>query len=460
MRSDQLRDIALKLLQAALQAADAAEAVREHIAREGRRVSIAGVELELGQSSRVWVVGAGKASGTMAAAVEEVLGDCVAGGLVVVKDGHRVPTRRVTLREASHPVPDERSVQAARDILHVVASASHDDLIVCVFSGGGSSLLCLPVLGLSLRDKQEATQALLACGAGIDEINCVRKHLSEVKGGRLAQRARARHLVSLLVSDVIGDRPDVIASGPTSPDPTTFADALAVLRQFTLLDSLAGTAVLTVLEEGVQGKRPETPKPGDPIFSRVTNAVVASNRLSLRAAEDLARTLGFHTLVLSSRVRGEAREVARVVASLAWEIWERGVPVEPPACVLLGGETTVTLGDAYGLGGRNQELALAAALELPPSEEIVLLCAGTDGTDGPTDAAGAVVDGGSAARARFLGLEPRDFLRRHDAYHFFQRSGELLRTGPTGTNVMDIVILLVGGRHEADQDRMHDRASQ
>jgi hydroxypyruvate reductase len=458
MPSQELREVARELFRKALQAADAYGATVRALRRDGPAFLVAGRRIELGKSSRIHVVGAGKASAPMAAAVEDVLGDLVADGVVVAKEGHSVPLRRIAVREAGHPVPDQRGLRATEEVLRVIDASSPHDVILCLLSGGASALLVKPVSGLPLEEKQRLTQLLLACGASIEEINCVRKHLSAVKGGRLAQRAAPRQVISLIVSDVIGDRLDTIASGPTAPDPTTFDEALGVIGKYGLESKLEGLSVLEVLRKGAAGKRPETPKPSEPFFRRVSNVIVASNRLALEAAASHARELGFRTLVLTSCLRGEAKEAGKFIASIAWEVWQSGSPVEPPACLLFGGETTVRLGEAPGKGGRNQELALSACLELPPSEKVVLLCAGTDGTDGPTDAAGAMVDGKIAERARRAGLEPLAYLEAHDSYSFFERTGELLRTGPTGTNVMDLAILLVGGRHEADKDCVHDRS--
>ncbi len=393
------------------------------------------------RSGRVLVIGAGKASAVMARALEELLGDRISGGLVCVKDGHGVPLQRVAVAEASHPVPDARGVDAARRVLELVRGSGEQDLILCVLSGGGSALLTLPAEGLTLEDLQGVTDLLLASGATIGEINTLRKHLSQVKGGRLAAAAHPARVVNLVLSDVIGDRLDVIASGPFAADPTTFAEARGVLERYGLWTRVP-EAVRRILEEGQAGRVPETPKPGDPRLERVVQVVVASNRVSLGAAAEQARRMGYRTVVLTSRIQGEAREVARVLAAIAQEIRESGQPLAAPACVLAGGETTVTLRGG-GRGGRNQELALALALELEGWEGIVGLSGGTDGTDGPTDAAGGVATPSTAARARALGLDPREHLERNDSYRLLDATGDLVRTGPTRTNVMDVQVLLV-----------------
>ncbi len=442
-----LREHALEVFRAAVAAADPAGAVRRHVELRGNTLVVrtpeGPVEVALpdGAAGRVFVIGAGKASAVMARALEELLDGRIAGGLVCVKDGHGVPLERVEVAEASHPVPDARGVEAARRVLELVSGAGEGDLILSVLSGGGSALLTLPAEGLTLEDLQEVTDLLLASGATIGEINALRKHLSQVKGGRLAAAAHPARVVNLVLSDVIGDRLDVIASGPFAPDPSTYADARAVLERYGLWDR-APAGVRRVLEEGASGRMPETPKPGDPRLERVVQVVVASNRVSLGAAAERARRMGYRVLVLSSRIQGEAREVARVLAAIAQEIRESGQPLSPPACVLAGGETTVTLRGG-GRGGRNQELALALALELEGWEGIVGLSGGTDGTDGPTDAAGGVATPATAGRARALGLDPMDHLERNDSYTLLDATGDLVRTGPTRTNVMDVQVLLV-----------------
>ncbi len=437
---------AVSVFESAVAAADPRGAVAQHLRVEGERLVLrqgAGKERSVPlPAGRVIVVGAGKASAPMALAVEELLGARVWGGLVCVKDGHGLPLRRVEVVEASHPVPDERGVQAAGRILDLVRGAGPADLVVAVLSGGGSALLTRPVEGVELEDLQALTGELLACGASIGEINALRKHLSAVKGGRLAAAAHPAPVVNLVLSDVVGDRLDVIASGPFTGDPTTFAVCGEILDRYGLRERVP-VSVRRALEAGSTGRLPETPKPGDARLETVFHAVVGSNRLSLEAAARRAGELGYAPVVLTSMLEGESREAAKFLASIAKQCRASNTPAEPPACVLAGGETTVTL-KGSGLGGRNQELALALALELEGWPGIVGLSGGTDGTDGPTDAAGAVATWDTAARGRALGAEPRDFLEGNDSYRFFDRVGGLLRTGPTRTNVMDVQVLLVG----------------
>ncbi len=423
-----LRLDARRIFDAALEAADPAEAVRRHL-----RVDPTAFD-------RILVIGAGKASATMAAAVEELLP--VTGGLVNVKDGHTVPLRRIELNECGHPVPDERGLAGAARIAEIARQAGERDLLICVISGGASALLPLPAPGIRLEEKQAVTRLLLASGATIHEINAVRKHLSALKGGQLARLAQPATVLSLLLSDVIGDSLDVIGSGPTAPDRSTFADAVAILEKYGLWRR-APEPVQARLRAGVRSEIPETPKEGDPAFDRVQNLIVGSNRLAVAAAEARARDLGYEPMVLSTSIEGETREVAAVHAAIGRETLDSGRPVPPPVCLISGGETTVTLRGA-GLGGRNQEFALAAAIALEGRPGVLVLSGGTDGTDGPTDAAGAIADGTTVARAAALGLDARRFLADNDSYHFFETLGDLLKTGPTGTNVMDIHLLLVG----------------
>jgi len=382
---------------------------------------------------RLFVFGCGKASGAMAAALERVLGRRITEGLVVVKDGYTVPTHRIALREAGHPVPDARGQAAAEEIVHRVRSAGADDLVLFLVSGGGSALTPAPVRGITLAEKQETTRLLLGAGATINELNEVRKHLSLFKGGQFARAAAPATVVSLILSDVIGDPLDVIASGPTAPDPTTFGDALVVLERRGIA-YLVPTAVLARLEAGARGEIEETPKAGDPAFRQVTNVVIGNNALVVDAAAAEARRLGYRAEVLTRGLQGEAREVARELVSRA-----RGLP--PRACLIAGGETTVRV-KGKGRGGRCQEFALAAALELSRDDRLSVLAAGTDGSDGPTDAAGGIVDATTVARGERVGRPARAALDDNDAYTFLSAAGDLLVTGPTNTNLLDVYLLL------------------
>ena len=312
----------------------------------------------------------------------------------------------------------------------------------CLLSGGGSALLPAPEAGISLTEKQQVTSLLLECGASIDEINVIRKHISRLKGGQMARLVAPATLITLILSDVVGDPLDAIASGPTVPDPSTYQDCLDIMARYNLLEQLPAS-VCAHLQRGQAGGCPETPKASDTAFARCQTVIIGSNRLALQAAHTTARALGYEALMLSSSIQGETRDIARMHAAIAQEMRQSGAPLAPPACVISGGETTVTI-RGPGKGGRNQEFVLAAALDIADLERVVVLSGGTDGTDGPTDATGAVADGQTVARAKALGLEAAQFLRRNDSYHFFAALDDLLRTGPTGTNVMDIHLLLVG----------------
>jgi glycerate 2-kinase len=412
-----LRRQGLRIFKAALKAADPYQAVLRHL------------RIDPEPYRNIFVIGAGKASAQMARAIERLFGARISGGEINVKDGHTARLRRIRINECGHPIPDQRGVAGARRIAQIASEASEDDLVICLISGGASALLPLPAPPITLAEKQKTTQLLLNCGASIHEINCVRKHISQIKGGKLARLVYPATLVTLILSDVIGDDLDVIGSGPTVPDRSTLADARAILQKYGIPNKLLAAAQ-------------ETPKPGDKIFAKTRNIIVGSNALAVDAAAAEARRLGFHTQVLTTFLEGEAREVARVHAAIAREIRTSGRPVRAPACVISGGETTVTIRGA-GLGGRNQEFALAAALEIADLRQALILSGGTDGTDGPTDAAGAIADGTTLERSQALGLSAAAFLANNDSYRFFEAIGDLIKTGPTGTNVADIQLILI-----------------
>lgn len=425
------------IFQAALRAADPFECVRRHAVRVESR-------LRDRRCERLAVLAFGKAACSMTRGLLESLPGRVDRGVVVTKYGHAAGTvlpDRIAVFEAGHPVPDENGVSATVRAVELVRSAGEETLVVCLISGGGSALLAAPREGITLGEKQEMTRLLLEAGADIVDLNTVRKHVSRVKGGRLAEDAAPAGVISLILSDVIGDRLDSIASGPTAPDETTYGDALDVLERHRLTGRIPDSIVRT-LERGLRGEVPETPKPGAPFFGRVENVIVGSNRLALEAAQEKAREMGYEAVVLTSELRGEAREAARRLAGKAREARSGRTGTGRPLCLISGGETTVKV-TGSGLGGRNTELALAFALEIEGLDGITLLSAGTDGTDGPTDAAGAFADGNTAIEAGRAGLDPGAFLANNDSYTFFKKAGGLLVTGPTGTNVMDIQILLL-----------------
>jgi glycerate 2-kinase len=442
MSEKKLRSQAFKIFRAALDASDPTAAILRHVRITGNWLIAGSRKYRLGSFRRVLVVGAGKAGAAMAQAVERLLGSRIDAGLINVKYGYGAKLRRIELNECGHPVPDAAGVRGAERIAAMVQSAGEEDLVICLISGGASALLPSPSPPITLEEKQAVTRLLLASGANIHEINAVRKHISRLKGGQLARLASPAAVLSLLLSDVIGDDLDVIGSGPTAPDASTFSTARAVLEKYGLLDK-APQAVRERIESGLRGEIMDTPKPAEHVFRRVQNLVVGSNALAVEAAAAKARELGFRPLVLSTRIEGETRDVARMHAAIAREAAASGRPAKPPLCLISGGETTVTLrGD--GLGGRNQEFVLAAAIDLAGSDGIVVLSGGTDGTDGPTDAAGALADGQTVSRAQALGMAAPEFLARNDSYHFFEPLGDLLKTGPTNTNVMDVRLILVG----------------
>jgi glycerate 2-kinase len=421
-----LRRDAKTILMAALAAADPTAAVEQVLrARD-----------DLDRYERIFVVGAGKAGGTMARAVEQLLNARISAGCVNVKDGDTARTRVIETRPCGHPVPDERGLDGARRIAEICTDAGENDLVICLLSGGASALMPWPAPPITLSEKRETTKLLLASGADIHEFNAVRKHLSSIKGGQLARLAAPARVLSLILSDVVGDDLDVIGSGPTAPDSSTFEDAFAVLEKYGLRDRVPAR-----VRERLRNGARETPKSADPLFENVENIIVGSNQKSLESAARAAKDLGYRTLILSSTIEGETKDVARMHAAIARQIRTYEQPARPPVCVISGGETTVTMRNgSAGKGGRNQEFALAAALEVAGLEDILILSAGTDGTDGPTDAAGAVADGTTVARAN---SKASDALRDHDAYPLFDELGDLITTGSTGTNVMDLHLILV-----------------
>ncbi|MFQ6037026.1 MAG: glycerate kinase [Candidatus Aminicenantales bacterium] len=426
---------------AGLRAVDPRSAIPHHVKRQGDRLIVGDRTYSLSRFDRIYALGAGKASAAMAQAVEGLLGDRLTSGLVITKVGHSLPLERVKVLEAGHPIPDEAGLEGARQLVEILKQTTEKDLVLFLVSGGGSALLPFPAEGLTLEEKQTVTEIFLEVGAPIQDINTVRKHLSLVKGGRLARLAHPATLIALILSDVIGDDLDTIASGPTVPDETTYADSLKVLERYGIRKKIPQRA-LAILEEGSRGEREETPKRGALCFQKTQNLVVASNIHAVRAAAARARDLGYNALILSTCIEGETREVARVHAAVAKEIARTGNPIPAPACVISGGETTVTV-CGTGRGGRNQEFALAAAIEIAGMPNVWIMSAGTDGTDGPTEAAGAVADGRTVERAAKKGMEPRAYLKDNDSYHFFKALGNQVITGPTQTNVMDLCFVVV-----------------
>jgi hydroxypyruvate reductase/glycerate 2-kinase len=442
------REIAHKILSAALESVDPFLTVKEYADKIRS-------DFLNENSKNLIVVGFGKASYQMAKAVEESMGiDLITSGIVITKYGHAESLefgvkssefgiknlKKIKVFEAGHPIPDENGLNATEKIINLLKDTDEKTLVLCLISGGGSALFVSPYDGITLSEKQKITDLLLKVGANINELNTVRKHISKVKGGRLAEITHPAKIITLIISDVIGDKLDVIASGPTSPDNTTFNDALNVIDKFNL-SKKAPESVVDILSKGKQGMIPETPKEDNPVFKNVKNLIICNNMKALNAAKNKAQALGFRAEIISSDISGEASEVGRWLAEKAIRIKDsRGQGVS--RCLISGGETTVTV-TGEGKGGRNMELALSFAMTIEGIDGITLLSAGTDGTDGPTDAAGAIVDGTTIEEARNLGLDPAKYLENNDSYNFFKQIDSLLITGPTGTNVMDVQIVLV-----------------
>jgi len=438
--SSPIRPLLRKLIVRGLNAVDARKAVGRAISRSGNELVIGRRRYDLRRYERVVVLGAGKAAASMAQAVERRLGPWLEGGFVVVKHGHVVPTRRIVVAEAGHPVPDRSGQRAATRLCAMAEGLGRHDLLIVLLSGGASSLLPAPVAGVTLADKQRTTQELLRCGASIREINTVRKHLSRIKGGRLAELTQAT-IATLILSDVLGDDLSAIASGPTVPDPTTYQEAVAILKRYHIWRAVP-QRVRRHLDRGCQGSAHETPKPVASLFRRVHHHIVGNNLAAVTTVAHAAREAGLQTLVHRSALTGEARDEGQRFGIMAKNIVRACNPLQRPCCVVAGGETTVTV-TGKGTGGRAQEFAAAAALEIAGLAKVWVAAIGTDGTDGPTDAAGAVVDGHTMARAQRLSMDLKGALKQHNTYPALKRLNQLIVTGPTGTNVNDLYLLLV-----------------
>jgi hydroxypyruvate reductase len=445
-RLEEMRDMAKAVFLKAVSAVDPYQTLKEIAHIDKNRLIIGAEEVsekvfDLNEFERIFLVGTGKASSSMAQAIEEIFGGRITKGLITTKYGHALPLRFTEIIEAGHPLPDPKGLEGARKIKDLLTNTGPKDLVLFLISGGGSALLPLPADKITLEEKQELTQFLLDCGADIKEINTIRKHISQMKGGWLARWAFPSTVITFILSDVVGDPLDVIASGPTVPDTSTFQESWEILKRYGLINEIA-SSIRNHLQAGREGKIKETPKAGESVFEKVHNMIIGSNIVALRAAEKEFSLAGFNTIILSSSIVGETREAARFHGAIAREVVSTGKPIDRPACILSGGETTVTI-RGNGLGGRNQEFALSGAFEISGLEKTVLLSGGTDGTDGPTDAAGAMADHTTITRARQMGLDSVKFLENNDSYHFFEKLGDLLITGPTRTNVMDVRILLV-----------------
>jgi glycerate-2-kinase len=436
-----LRGDAITVLEAALNSVDPYNAILNTLKIVDGKLRAGNFETSLDDLGRIVVIGGGKAGGAMAEAVESVLGDRVSGGCINILQGteFRYNLKRIRLQGASHPIPNKDGVRGVAEMLMLISSMMEKDIVVCLISGGGSALMPYPAEGISLEDKQDVTSKLLMKGATIDELNAVRKHLSAIKGGQLARRCYPTRVVSLILSDVVGDPLDTIASGPTSPDTTTFRDAVDVLKKYKLWDGTR-SQVRDRLEYGAKKVIVETPKPGDELFNHVTNVIVGNNSIAAESAAEAAKALGYNSLIVSTMVEGEASEVGTVLAGIARELAAKGRPLKPPAAIIVGGETTVNVRGS-GRGGRNQELALSLARRIT-GLKVVAASLATDGIDGPTEASGAIVDGETSTKASEAGLSIEKLLAENDSYSFFERIGDMIVTGPTGTNVNDLALIL------------------
>ncbi|MGB9740678.1 MAG: glycerate kinase type-2 family protein [Candidatus Bathyarchaeia archaeon] len=435
------RELALKSLETALNAVDPKQIIKSKVFLENSTLHVDEYSFNLRGFRNVYVIGGGKASGSMAETLEKILGNHIKDGIVNVPYGDKSETKIVKIHGASHPIPDEKGVEGTRRMLEIAEKADEKDLIICLISGGGSSLMPMPRGEITIADKRKITDALLKCGATINEINTVRKHISDFKGGWLAKKAYPATIINLILSDVVGDPLDFIASGPTVPDSTTFTDAINILKKYDLWEK-APKSIRRVLIDGEKGLIPETPKASDEAFKKVFNIIVGNNRLASQKAREYLASQGLNTLLLTAMLEGEARHVGTILSSIACEIATSGNPLLKPAGIIAGGETTVTV-TGKGLGGRNQEIALAAAKKLGGTDCAVIASLSTDGIDGPTDAAGAIVDGKTITRAQKIGLNSDKFLAENNSYHFFSKLCDLIFTGPTGTNVNDISVIIV-----------------
>jgi glycerate 2-kinase len=437
----QLRRDALKILEATLVSADPEIAILNKIKRNGNLIKVDQRVYDLENYSRVFIIGGGKAGGRMAVAIERVFADSITDGFLnIPRSQNHYSLKYVKLNFCSHPIPDADGIKGVNAMLNMVKGCSEKDLVICLISGGGSALMPLPVEGLSLQDLQYITSLLLKQGATINELNIVRKHLDGFKGGQLAKACGKADILTLILSDVVGDPIDIIASGPTVPDPSTFNDAVTIMKKTRVWD-LAPENIKNRLTKGIRGEIPETPKTTDPIFGRVQNVVIANNMIALEAAECEAKKNGYNTLILSSLIEGEAKIVGEVYAAIAGEIILSGKPIRSPAAVIAGGETTVEV-HGLGSGGRNQELVLGAIKKIKDLY-CVVASMGTDGVDGTTGSAGGLVDGVTLLRSLKAGLNLEESLRENDSYNYLNKLGDTLKTGPTGTNVNDIHLILV-----------------
>ena len=434
-----IKKILKALIQSSLDAADSSHAMEHMIVRKNHHLYVNNIRYDLSKYERIVCVGAGKGAAHMAKTLEQILEVYLEGGVVIVKDGYGVATQKIRVVEASHPLPDSRGSRATKQILKIAKELTRKDLLIVVLSGGASSLLCAPAPGLTLQDKRQTTNLLIRCGAPIQEINTVRKHLSLVKGGLLAQSTSAK-VLTLIMSDVLGDDLPTIGSGPTVPDPTTFTEAKEILENYQIWKDVP-TRVRTHLDNGICGFVPETWKRKTRSPLRSHSIILANNQAAINGVAKEAKRLGLRPYILETPLQGEAKDLGTILGAMAKDIREFGNPVRPPACLIVGGEPTVTV-TGKGKGGRAQECVLGAAQELTGLTHVVVAGFGTDGTDGPTEVAGAMVDEKTAQRAKKKGLSIENSLEKHDSYTFFKKVGGHIITGPTTTNVNDIYLII------------------
>ena len=433
-----------RIMAGVINRANAADVIQKHITCDATHLIVNNTSFDLRKFQRIFVIGAGKACVPMSIALEKILKDKITSGLVITKDGYvdleySSLGSKIKILIASHPLPDQRNIQAASKLISFLSNINRYDLVIMLLSGGGSSLLMFPAPGISLQDIQITTSILLRSGTSINEINTIRKHLDLFKGGGLIKFIPASTVISLIISDVVGDSLDVIASGPTVADPTTFTDAWNILHKYQVIDKIP-SRVRAHFYNGIKSKIEDTIKPGDPLLSNVTNLIVGNNTEAINNAENIAQLLGFNTIVITTSLQGEASQIGKTIANDVKNMFWSSSKISRPACLIAGGETTVTV-TGTGKGGRNQEFALGAVNELSGSDQIIISSLSTDGGDGPTDAAGAVVTNETYLRGLSIGLDPNEFLLNNDSYHYFNSLGDLIRTGPTLTNVNDLVFI-------------------
>ena len=442
-RSPRGNDIC-QVIAAAINSADAGLAIKTHVSLDADQLNISYTSYDLNEYKRVFIIGAGKAAAPMAKAIYEVVGKRITSGAVITKDGYlgsssTIHEKQVKIYEAAHPIPDQRNLDASSKVISLIRILKSDDLVICLFSGGGSSLMIMPPQGISLKNIQDTTASLLKCGATIYEINTIRKHLDDLKGGGLAKLLFPASVITFVLSDVVGDSLDMIASGPTVADPTTYEDAWAILNKYQILDQIP-SEIRSHISLGMAKIIPETLKPADPILDKVKNIMVGNNTQTALAAIQAAKTIGFNTKLLTTSLHGEASQMGQSLSESALTLLTSPTHMLRPACLIAGGETTVTI-KGSGKGGRNQELALGAVKSLSGGDQIILISLATDGGDGPTDAAGAVASNQTYSLGSAMGLYPLDYLDRNDSYHYFEPLGDLIKTGPTLTNVNDLVFI-------------------